>query len=56
MMMSMWQEAKKGKHGKAPHSDWCNYDDLNEYFWSVKYLQMTALKLYFLFSLAIYVN
>ncbi|KAK6922818.1 1,3-beta-glucan synthase subunit FKS1-like, domain-1 [Dillenia turbinata] len=27
-------EAKKGQHGKAPHSAWCNYDDLNEYFWS----------------------
>ncbi|KAH7520841.1 hypothetical protein FEM48_Zijuj08G0188700 [Ziziphus jujuba var. spinosa] len=27
-------EAKKSKNGKAPHSDWCNYDDLNEYFWS----------------------
>lgn len=28
------KEAKKSKHGKAPHSSWCNYDDLNEYFWS----------------------
>ncbi|XP_071914345.1 callose synthase 5 [Coffea arabica] len=28
------KEAKKSKNGKAPHSDWCNYDDLNEYFWS----------------------
>ncbi|KAL5708603.1 Callose synthase 5 [Ranunculus cassubicifolius] len=28
------KEAKKSKHGKTPHSDWCNYDDLNEYFWS----------------------
>ncbi|GER45735.1 callose synthase 5 [Striga asiatica] len=28
------KEAKKGKNGKAPHSAWCNYDDLNEYFWS----------------------
>ncbi|RDY07114.1 Callose synthase 5, partial [Mucuna pruriens] len=24
------REAKKGRHGKAPHSAWCNYDDLNE--------------------------
>lgn len=24
-----------GKNGKAPHSAWCNYDDLNEYFWFV---------------------
>ncbi|OVA15866.1 Glycosyl transferase [Macleaya cordata] len=28
------KEAKKSKNGKAPHSAWCNYDDLNEYFWS----------------------
>ncbi|RZC13176.1 Callose synthase 5 [Glycine soja] len=28
------KEAKKSRHGKAPHSAWCNYDDLNEYFWS----------------------
>ncbi|XP_059643980.1 callose synthase 5-like isoform X2 [Cornus florida] len=28
------REAKKGKNGTAPHSTWCNYDDLNEYFWS----------------------
>ncbi|KAL8034672.1 hypothetical protein ABFX02_12G044200 [Erythranthe guttata] len=28
------KEAKKGKNGKAPHIAWCNYDDLNEYFWS----------------------
>ncbi|PKI42246.1 hypothetical protein CRG98_037362 [Punica granatum] len=28
------KEAKKSKNGKAPHSGWCNYDDLNEYFWS----------------------
>lgn len=30
-----FQEASKGRNGKAPHSAWCNYDDLNEYFWSV---------------------
>ncbi|KAL5722920.1 Callose synthase 5 [Ranunculus cassubicifolius] len=28
------REANKSQNGKAPHSDWCNYDDLNEYFWS----------------------
>ncbi|KAK1294985.1 Callose synthase 5 [Acorus calamus] len=28
------KESKKSKNGKAPHSAWCNYDDLNEYFWS----------------------
>ncbi|CAN4114506.1 unnamed protein product [Withania somnifera] len=27
-------EAKKSKKGKAPYSNWCNYDDLNEFFWS----------------------
>lgn len=27
------QEAQKGKKGKAKHSQWRNYDDLNEYFW-----------------------
>ncbi|KAL5075203.1 hypothetical protein RYX36_014187 [Vicia faba] len=27
-------EAEKSKNGTAPHSAWCNYDDLNEYFWS----------------------
>ncbi|KAK6150749.1 hypothetical protein DH2020_015681 [Rehmannia glutinosa] len=34
-MVLIWlQESKKGKNGKASHSAWCNYDDLNEYFWS----------------------
>ncbi|KAE9610232.1 putative 1,3-beta-glucan synthase [Lupinus albus] len=28
------KEAKKSRNGMAPHSSWCNYDDLNEYFWS----------------------
>ncbi|KAL6523086.1 Callose synthase 5 [Orobanche hederae] len=28
------KESKKGKNGKASHTAWCNYDDLNEYFWS----------------------
>lgn len=27
------QEAKVNKDGKAPHSKWRNYDDMNEYFW-----------------------
>jgi hypothetical protein len=31
----MFQEAKKSSNGKAPHTAWCNYDDLNEYFWFV---------------------
>ncbi|XP_057853796.2 callose synthase 5 [Cryptomeria japonica] len=29
------KESKKNRNGTAPHSTWCNYDDLNEYFWSV---------------------
>ncbi|MCD7448465.1 Callose synthase 5 [Datura stramonium] len=28
------KEANKSKNGKAPYSSWCNYDDLNEFFWS----------------------
>ncbi|XVE83338.1 hypothetical protein DITRI_Ditri16bG0080900 [Diplodiscus trichospermus] len=28
------KEAEKSQNGKASHSVWCNYDDLNEYFWS----------------------
>ncbi|XP_010530602.1 PREDICTED: callose synthase 5 [Tarenaya hassleriana] len=28
------KEANKNTNGKAAHSDWSNYDDLNEYFWS----------------------
>ncbi|KAG9136294.1 hypothetical protein Leryth_003881 [Lithospermum erythrorhizon] len=27
-------EAKRSRKGKATHSQWRNYDDLNEYFWS----------------------
>lgn len=29
------QEAKKSRNGRASHTAWCNYDDLNEYFWFV---------------------
>ncbi|KAK9736029.1 hypothetical protein RND81_04G245800 [Saponaria officinalis] len=29
------QEAERSKKGKSKHSQWRNYDDLNEYFWSV---------------------
>ncbi|XP_022146133.1 callose synthase 1 [Momordica charantia] len=29
------KEAKKSKDGKSKHSQWRNYDDLNEYFWSI---------------------
>ncbi|XP_070044409.1 callose synthase 3-like isoform X3 [Nicotiana tabacum] len=27
-------EAARSRRGKAKHSQWRNYDDLNEYFWS----------------------
>ncbi|KAL2461368.1 Callose synthase 2 [Abeliophyllum distichum] len=29
------KEARRIKEGKSKHSQWRNYDDLNEYFWSV---------------------
>ncbi|KAL1565196.1 Callose synthase 3 [Salvia divinorum] len=29
------KEASRSKKGKSKHSQWRNYDDLNEYFWSV---------------------
>ncbi|KAJ0623230.1 putative 1,3-beta-glucan synthase [Helianthus annuus] len=29
------KEAQKSRGGKTKHSQWRNYDDLNEYFWSV---------------------
>ncbi|TKY49513.1 Callose synthase 2 [Spatholobus suberectus] len=29
------KEAKRSNKGKAKHSQWRNYDDLNEYFWSL---------------------
>lgn len=35
ILLVIFQEAKKCRNGKAPHSAWCNYDDLNEYFWFV---------------------
>ncbi|KAG6408203.1 hypothetical protein SASPL_131207 [Salvia splendens] len=34
------KEAKKGKNGTAPHTSWCNYDDLNEYFWAPECFQL----------------
>lgn len=27
------KEARRNKNGKSSHSEWRNYDDLNEYFW-----------------------
>ncbi|GKV51456.1 hypothetical protein SLEP1_g58112 [Rubroshorea leprosula] len=29
------REAERSRRGKSKHSQWRNYDDLNEYFWSV---------------------
>ncbi|OEL22651.1 Callose synthase 9 [Dichanthelium oligosanthes] len=29
-------EAANNKNGRAPHSAWRNYDDFNEFFWSLK--------------------
>ncbi|XP_021300707.1 callose synthase 7-like [Herrania umbratica] len=34
------REAKRNKGGKASHSQWRNYDDLNEYFWSRRCFQL----------------
>ncbi|KAL7158229.1 hypothetical protein ABFS83_02G128600 [Erythranthe nasuta] len=31
----IYNEARHSKGGKSKHSEWRNYDDLNEYFWSV---------------------
>ncbi|KAL6575472.1 Callose synthase 2 [Orobanche hederae] len=30
------KEARRSKGGRSKHSQWRNYDDLNEYFWSVQ--------------------
>jgi len=32
----MAAEAANNKNGRAPHSEWRNYDDFNEFFWSHK--------------------
>ncbi|XP_039158721.1 callose synthase 3 [Eucalyptus grandis] len=34
------KEAERGKRGRSAHSQWRNYDDLNEYFWSVDCFQL----------------
>ncbi|XVE86251.1 hypothetical protein DITRI_Ditri18aG0020500 [Diplodiscus trichospermus] len=34
------KEVKRNKGGKASHSKWRNYDDLNEYFWSKRCFQL----------------
>ena len=33
IVISALQEAKRSKDGRAKHSQWRNYDYLNEYFW-----------------------
>ncbi|KAH6795563.1 hypothetical protein C2S51_036549 [Perilla frutescens var. frutescens] len=34
------KEARRNKDGKASHSAWRNYDDLNEYFWTKRCLKL----------------
>ncbi|CAN1850902.1 Callose synthase 7 [Linum perenne] len=34
------KEARRNKNGKASHSRWRNYDDLNEYFWCNRCLKI----------------
>ncbi|CAA0816289.1 Callose synthase 7 [Striga hermonthica] len=36
----MQKEVWRNKNGKASHSAWRNYDDLNEYFWTKKCLKL----------------
>ncbi|XP_024020738.1 callose synthase 9 isoform X2 [Morus notabilis] len=33
-------EAANNKNGRAPHSAWRNYDDFNEYFWSLNCFEL----------------
>ena len=40
------QEAKRSKEGKAKHSQWRNYDDLNEYFWYYVFLCLYEFRMY----------
>lgn len=32
-VLILLQEAANNKNGRAPHSEWRNYDDFNEFFW-----------------------
>ncbi|KAK8506312.1 hypothetical protein V6N13_016471 [Hibiscus sabdariffa] len=34
-------EAKNNDNGRAPHSAWRNYDDFNEYFWSLHCFELS---------------
>jgi len=33
LLLCFSQESRRCKGGKSKHSQWRNYDDLNEYFW-----------------------
>ncbi|QCE03856.1 callose synthase [Vigna unguiculata] len=35
------KEAARNKKGQSKHSQWRNYDDLNEYFWMTNHLAKT---------------
>ncbi|KAJ8436464.1 hypothetical protein Cgig2_000449 [Carnegiea gigantea] len=35
------QEAANNDNGRAPHSAWRNYDDFNEYFWSLRCFELS---------------
>ncbi|KAF1878778.1 hypothetical protein Lal_00047450 [Lupinus albus] len=35
------QEAASNDNGKAPHSSWRNYDDFNEFFWSLHCFELS---------------
>ncbi|KAK4760051.1 hypothetical protein SAY87_023182 [Trapa incisa] len=35
------EEAKRSRGGKSKHSQWRNYDDLNEYFWSIRCFRLS---------------
>ncbi|KAL8159934.1 LOW QUALITY PROTEIN: hypothetical protein V2J09_001471 [Rumex salicifolius] len=34
-------EARSSNNGRAPHSSWRNYDDFNEYFWSIHCFELS---------------
>ncbi|VFQ67599.1 unnamed protein product [Cuscuta campestris] len=38
---SRLSEARHNDNGRAPHSAWRNYDDFNEYFWSLNCFELS---------------
>jgi len=40
-VLILLQEAANNKNGRAPHSEWRNYDDFNEFFWYKQINQVT---------------